>query len=242
MKPYSAIPIQPVPDPMEPIPTPLFTLTDPHFYVALGAPYGNESPWMLRRGVIEALKRAQARLQAQHTGWRIKFHDAYRPNRVQQFMVDREYAIRAAEAGLDPSHITPEQREQLAPLVLPFWAIPSDNPATPPPHSTGAAMDITLVDEQGREVDMGTKVDETTEASAPDYFANATDEAGQAAHRNRALLYDIMHAEGFHRHKLEWWHFSRGDQLWAWLERELNPGCNAIAIYGNAGLTTPASP
>lgn len=236
MKPYSAIPIEPITDPMEPIPTPLFELADPHPYVALGAPYGGASPWMLRHGVIEALKRAQARLQAIRPGWRIKFHDAYRPNRVQQFMVERDYAIKAREAGFDPAELTPAQREQLTPLVLPYWAIPSDDPATPPPHSTGAAMDITLVNEHGQEANMGTQVDETIEACTPDFFANATDAAGQTAHRNRTLLYDVMRAEGFNRHKLEWWHFSKGDQLWAWLEREQNPGCNAIAVYGNANI------
>jgi D-alanyl-D-alanine dipeptidase len=35
-----------------------------------------------------------------------------------------------------------------------------------------------------------------------------------------------MAAAGFARHPNEWWHFSLGDQLWAWSQGE------AQAIYG----------
>jgi len=32
----------------------------------------------------------------------------------------------------------------------------------------------------------------------------------------RNLLKDVMLSSGFSQHPNEWWHFSYGDQLWAW--------------------------
>ena len=236
MKLYRTIPIHECGEPLVPIPEGLFARFDPPPYRAAGASYGDASPWMLRQGVLDALTAAQRRLQAQRPGWKIMLFDVYRPNSVQIYMVEREFGIKAKDAGLDPAKLTATQREALAEKVFKYWAIPSDDPATPPPHSTGAAMDITLADENGREVDMGSPTDEGAPPAAPDYFAKATDEPGRRAHANRCLLRDALHAEGFHQHPGEWWHFSRGDQLWAWCEREsgVNPAANAR--YGRADL------
>jgi D-alanyl-D-alanine dipeptidase len=40
------------------------------------------------------------------------------------------------------------------------------------------------------------------------------------------LLNQVMTHSGFQRHPTEWWHFSYGDQLWAWISNEKS------AIYG----------
>jgi D-alanyl-D-alanine dipeptidase len=193
---------------------------------------------MLRQGVLNSLIAAQQRLQALRPGWRLMIFDAYRPNAVQVFMVEREFALRAKAAGLDPHN--PADREALGPLVFKYWSIPSDDPLTPPPHSTGAVVDITLADEHGREVSMGSPIDEGAPPADPDYFAEAEDESGRAAHANRTLLRDLLRAEGFHQHPDEWWHFSKGDQYWAWLEREAGANATTTAIYGRADLLPPA--
>ena len=236
MKAYRTIPIVECGEPLVPVPDGVFARFDPAPYVAFGADYGGESPWMLRLGVLNALTAAQKRLQAKKPGWHIMLFDIYRPRPVQVYMVEREFGIKAREAGLDPTRLTPEQREKLAEKVFKYWAIPSDDPATPPPHSTGSAMDITLADEQGREVDMGSAIDEGAAPADPDYFASARDEAGRHAHANRSLLREVMVAEGFRQHPDEWWHFSKGDQLWAWLEREKGGKPATTAIYGRADL------
>lgn len=202
----------------------------------MGADYGGSSPWMLRQGVLNALLAAQKRLQAQRPSWKIMLFDVYRPNSVQLYMVEREFGIKAREAGLDPGTLTKEQRDRLAEKVYQYWAVPSDNPATPPPHSTGATMDITLADAYGHEINMGSPIDEGAPPAAPDYFANTIDEDGRRYHANRCLLRDIMQAEGFRQHPGEWWHFSKGDQLWAWLERENGANPTTAAMYGRADL------
>lgn len=235
LKPYHSIPIHECGESLKPLSRESFALAVPHPYVALGAPYGAASPWFLRESIEESLLKAQTRLQRLKPGWKIKLTDAYRPNAVQRFMVEREFTAQARAAGLDPAHLSVSEREELSAKVFRFWGIPSEDPATPPPHSTGAAFDCTLIDEKGDEVAMGSKVDETSERSHPEAFAHATDDAGKRAHANRTLLNDILRAEGFIRHPGEWWHFSRGDQLAVWAAGE--KATSSFAIYGRAELT-----
>jgi zinc D-Ala-D-Ala dipeptidase len=236
MKHYRTIPIVECGEPLVPIPDGLFARFNPPPYMSMGAPYGDESPWMLRTGVLEALTKAQKHLQTLHPGWKIMLFDVYRPLPVYDYMIEREFGIKARDAGLDPAKLTAAEREMLAEKVFKYWAIPSTDPLTPPPHSTGATMDITLADEKGHEIDMGSPIDEGAPPAAPDFFAAATDDAGHRAHANRIVLRNVMNAEGFHQHPNEWWHFSHGDQLWAWLERTRGANPDAHAIYGRADL------
>ena len=41
-----------------------------------------------------------------------------------------------------------------------------------------------------------------------------------------------MRNSGFQRHPGEWWHFSLGDQMWAWLSNQTNLANPVIARYG----------
>ncbi len=232
MKPYQTIAICDCGEPLIPIPLDQFAVVQPHPYQALGAPYGQQSPYYLRRGVLNALVLAQAMLQQQHPGWRIQIFDAYRPVAVQRFMVEHTFAELLQTRQLQADALTLTQREALWAEVAQFWALPSDDPATPPPHSTGAALDITLIDEQGRRVAMGSPIDELSERSWPDHFALAQDPQAQQYHRHRTLLKTVMTAAGFRRHPQEWWHFSLGDQFWAWILQEQEGKQNVTAPYG----------
>jgi len=225
MKPYQNIPIQDCGEALASIPQDHFAFEIPHPYHKLGAPYQNVSPYMLRQGVLEALQKAQKQLQAKQPGWRIKIFDAYRPVAVQQFMVDYTFQTLRQQC---PN----ESEEVIAQQVAQFWAPPSDNPETPPPHSTGAAIDLTLVNEQGETLDFGSAIDELSPRSYPDFYDNATTVAEQCYQQRRELLRDIMVKAGFRQHPQEWWHFSLGDQMWAWLKQQESPHIDIIAYYG----------
>jgi len=236
MKPYQRIPIEDCGEPLVPIPDEKFALVEPPPYVALGAPYGECSPYSLRTGVLSALIQAQQHLQSQRPGWQIQVFDAFRPVAVQQFMVDYTFQTLLQEKGLQAEQLTSEQHGQVLEEVLQFWAIPSSNPATPPPHSTGAALDVTLVNDAGTAVDMGSPIDEVSPRSFPDHFAESADRYHQQVHAHRRLLYEAMTTAGFRQHPNEWWHFSLGDQLWAWLVRQETGRGDAIARYGSLCL------
>ncbi|MCU0537688.1 MAG: D-alanyl-D-alanine dipeptidase [Hydrococcus sp. Prado102] len=232
MKPYQQIPIQECGEPLISIPLDRFAVESPHPYVKLGANYQSRSPYCLRQSVLAALVKAQNLLQQDYSGWRIKIFDAYRPVEVQQFMVDYTFFELLQQKGLIAENLSSEQRQQWLEKVYQIWAVPSDNPATPPPHSTGAAVDITLVDATGQTLEMGGEIDELSARSHPDYYANSTDETDRIYHARRQLLHKIMQQAGFCRHPGEWWHFSLGDQMWAWQKNQENVNTFLTARYG----------
>ncbi|NEP19205.1 MAG: M15 family metallopeptidase [Leptolyngbya sp. SIO4C1] len=229
MKPHYQIPIADCGEPLLPIPLEAFTVVQPHPYQSLGAPYGERSPYYLRQSVLARLLAAQQTLQTVRPGWQIQIFDAYRPLAVQQFMVDYTYQQLLTAEGYDPAQLSSTVQQRLLARVYQFWAPPSDNPQMPPPHSTGAAVDVTLTDATQQPVPMGSDIDELSERSYPNYFATRPD-AGHY-HANRTLLAEIMGQAGFCQHPNEWWHFSYGDQLWAWLRQ---PSAAVTARYGAA--------
>jgi zinc D-Ala-D-Ala dipeptidase len=246
MKPYQRIPIVECREPLVPIPTHQFAIRDPHPYIKLGAPYGDKSPYYLRQSVLTGLITAQLFLQQRHPDWRIQIFDAYRPIAVQQFMVDHVFNEAVRSRGLNSNNLSQSQRQEILEQVDQFWAAPSFDPKTPPPHSTGAAVDVTLVDAEGQVIDMGSPIDELSTRSYPDYFAsssNLVDEmdstnAGMTRdraiffHSHRQLLRDVMVKAGFRQHSSEWWHFSIGDQMWAWSLNQERPETMLVARYG----------
>lgn len=74
------------------------------------------------------------------------------------------------------------------------------------PHSRGAAVDLTLIDGSGRDLDMGTAFDAFTPLS---HHANTGVSA--AAQKNRYLLLGIMTAAGWDFYRNEWWHYQLFD-------------------------------
>jgi zinc D-Ala-D-Ala dipeptidase len=232
MKPYRQVPIAECHEPLVAIPLELFAIETPHPYLKCGADYHGKSPYFLRQGVLDRVIKAQAGLQQIHPGWQIQIFDAYRPVEVQQYMVDYTFRQTVAERNLDLAQLSEAQIEQIWQDVYTIWAIPSFDLKTPPPHSTGAAIDITLVDDRGNLVDMGSPIDEMSARSRPEYFARDRDLVAQQYHHHRQLLCKIMTAAGFIRHPDEWWHFSIGDQLWAWLLDRDKPQPTTSAYYG----------
>lgn len=232
MKPYQQVPIVECGEPLVPIPTDRFAIVSPHSYAKLGAPYGDKSPFYVRQGVLDSLVMAQINVQIQYPGWRIQIFDAYRPIAVQQFMVDYTFAELARSQGFEPGHLSETQRQTILKQVYEFWAVPNFDSTTPPPHSTGAAIDVTLVNEMGEAVDMGSAIDEISPRSYPNHFESSSDPVEQGFHRMRSYLRNAMTKAGFQPHPNEWWHFSQGDQLWAWLIQQANPECSVVARYG----------
>ncbi|MGB5134798.1 MAG: M15 family metallopeptidase [Prochlorococcaceae cyanobacterium] len=222
-RPWNAIPIRDAGEPLEPLPESLWRL-EPHPYVALGAPYGvSGSPFRLRSGVIRRLLDAQELLRLEQPAWRLAIFDAWRPLAVQAFMVEHSIASTCRERGLDPA-VAGAARDAVVAEVGRFWAPPNPDPCAPPPHSTGAAVDLTLAGATGEPLEMGSAIDAIGAVSEPDHFLHACrtcpdpdlEVRYRRWHGRRSLLGRVMEQAGFVQHPNEWWHFSWGDQLWAW--------------------------
>lgn len=73
-------------------------------------------------------------------------------------------------------------------------------------HSRGNAVDLTLVDENGNELEMPTAFDDFSGRANRDYS-----ECSEAAAANAKLLEDTMQKHGFKGYYGEWWHFNDTD-------------------------------
>ncbi len=234
LKPYRSIEIQECNDALVAIPETEFDLEYPAAYQKLGADYGDKSPYYLRQQVLDKLLQAKQELSLIKPNWQFKIFDAYRPIAIQQHMVDYTFNYICQEQSLQIQELTEKQTEDIYQQVYKIWAIPSHNPLTPPPHSTGSAIDLTLMTEDGLPIDMGGEIDELSARSNPNYYENSNKPEEQQYHEHRQILWQVMTKAGFLRHPQEWWHFSYGDQLWAWLTNENDSTAKTIAIYGNA--------
>jgi len=88
-----------------------------------------------------------------------------------------------------------------------FWEIMPDERYVADPkkgsrHNRGMAVDLTLVDKDGKELSMPTEYDDFTEKAHRDYM-NLTEEQI----KNRKILEDVMTKYGFTGLPTEWWHF-----------------------------------
>lgn len=143
----------------------------------------------LHAHAADALERSVDWLRSNRIDASLLVLDALRPQRVQE-------ALWEALAGTD-------LRMYLA------------DPARGSIHSFGMAVDITLVDANGEELDMGTGFDDLSELSHPRLEADFL-RAGRLHERqiaNRQLLRDAMQAGGFQGISTEWWHFDCGDRV-----------------------------
>lgn len=92
-----------------------------------------------------------------------------------------------------------------------MWQIMPDDryvadPAKGSRHNRGAAVDITLIDADGNELDMGTPYDDFTERAS---FASK--DVSEKAYANRKLLRETLIQFGFLPLETEWWHFDFKD-------------------------------
>ena len=226
MKLWNKIPIKENNDKLIDIPCD-FKFINPHPYFSLGAPYKNKQTiWKLREEVVFRLIKANYFLQSKNNSFCLLIYDSWRPIEVQEFMFNRAFSLECKKLDIDASIKNMKSYPSIMKNVEKFWAYPSFDEKCPPPHSTGGALDVCLSDINGNAIEMGSDIDQMDETSKPDFFENVNNEEAVIWNSRRNLLKEIMTAFGFVQHPNEWWHFSYGDQLWAWKNKKTN------ALYG----------
>ena len=226
MKPWYQIPIVDNNEKLISIPTEI-NFIEPHPYLALGAPYKSRKRiWSLREGVVARLVRANNYLQTIYKNYSLILYDGWRPIEVQSYMFYYAFDIECKKRGLKIKSNQMNCYPEIIKEVEKFWAYPYFDDKSPPPHSTGGAVDLGIADSSGRLIDMGCEIDNLDSKSVPDFYKNSTSKDGMLWNIRRNLLKNVMCYSGFSQHPNEWWHFSYGDQLWAWQNDFKN------AIYG----------
>ena len=157
----------------------------------------------LRATVVEMLEAAHARLPE---GYRFLVSSAYRAPEHQRTIY--EYVLNQFQEN------NPHWPKNILRRETNRYVHPPDI-RTPPGHSTGGAVDLTIVGPDGEELDMVSPYQGEREVRrhvAATYDEKITDEA----RKNRELLIRVMSAAGFTNYAGEWWHWSYGDSCWAW--------------------------
>lgn len=145
--------------------------------------YGEFRTAYLHRVAAAKLLAAAAGLKRLKPDYRLVIFDALRPRSVQQILWDHV-------KGTDGQNYVA-------------------NPAGGSVHNYGFAVDLSILDGAGRELDMGTPFDDFTELAKPRlearFLAEGRLTAAQVA--NRHLLRGVMEEAGFTQLPIEWWHF-----------------------------------
>lgn len=81
---------------------------------------------------------------------------------------------------------------------------------TPPGHTTGAAIDVSLLDKDNKEINLSAPFEKYYDEQKL-YSKKITKEAQKL----RVILFNAMVSVGFAPHDSEYWHFSYGDDRWA---------------------------
>ena len=218
-KPYFVIPIEENDEPLVDLGSYGFELGF-NYYTSGFTTYKNA---LARKTVADKLVNAKNNLP---TGYNFKIYDPWRSVETQQNMVDGfARKIRILHPEWNEDQVMTETYEFAAPVT--------GDPKRPPNHNTGGATDLTILDENRTELDMGGEFDETTERSFLSYYADKDDEVSRKIQANRMMLQKVMTDEGFAINKNEWWHFDYGNQRWAYLtgkEKAFYGGVDALEL------------
>lgn len=164
----------------------------------------------LRAGVLERLLKAQETLP---DGLRLLYVEGYRPPSLQRrYFEEYRAELRAAHPDWSAPHLHAAASRYVSPPEI-------------APHSAGSAADLTLADPDGRELDLGTRMNASPEESAGACYTHAAGITAQAR-RNREILGAALSGAALVNYPTEWWHWSYGDRYWA-----LATGASA-ALYG----------
>lgn len=184
----------------------------------------NQDYFYLRKTVYDKLKVAQSKLPK---GYHFCLYEGYRSLALQKMIFDKQYAnVQQRHPDWPEKDIFLETTKLASPVINP------DKTHNIPPHSTGAAIDVYLLDDEGQAIDMGIHpkdwmLDKDGQLSLTDSTM-----ISDAAVKHRKIMSDVLSAAGFVNYPTEYWHWSYGDRYWAYVKH------HAHAIYGNTNPPT----
>jgi zinc D-Ala-D-Ala dipeptidase len=194
---------------------------------------GSREDMWVRRSLAEKLAAVNQRLHPY--GAELFVLDGYRTVECQQGLWSFYYD----EAGRQSPDASEDQRRRFA---RQFIRDPSrfdrDDPTTWFPHTTGAAVDLTLRDAaSGELLDMGSRFEEIADDSVTDYFERQLLRGligeDDARLRHRRLLHWAMTGEGLlNETSRVYWHYDWGNQLYVRACRGLFGEAPSAAWYG----------
>ncbi len=174
----------------------------------------------MRQTVYEKLKQAQTQLPP---GLHFCLYEAYRSLELQKQIFEELYGHIQTR---NPDYTADELFTETIHLASPV--INRDGSVNIPPHSTGAAIDVYLLDDAGNAVDMGIHPKDWMQDKGGILSLTASKAISAAAQNHRKIMSKVLANAGFVNYPTEYWHWSYGDKYWAYMENK------AHAIYGSS--------
>lgn len=178
----------------------------------------NQDYTKVRMTVYEKLLTAQKNLPYQ---LRFFLYEGYRSLQLQEQLFNQRYQILKQDyPDWEHSKIFQETIKLISPVIN------LDGSMNIPPHNTGAAIDIYLVDGQSEIVDMGIRAADWMQDKDGALSLTDSVKISDAAKQYRLIMSDTLRQVGFVNYPGEYWHWSYGDRYWAYQ-------CgNPFALYG----------
>ncbi len=165
---------------------------------------------LLRASVAEKLWQASRSIEK---GFKLAIIEGWRAPHIQRRMYLRVWA--------QFKELHPAWSDAQLKRVVNRYSAPLDT-RVPPPHMTGGAMDVSLLHEDGTPCDMSSPF----KWRDPKSFALSSPGLSETARRHREILSSAMIGAGITNYPSEYWHYSYGDQGWAYR------GGHPAALYG----------
>ena len=144
--------------------------------------------------------------------YRFCIWDAWRP-----FSLQKELYTTYSGKIIKQFSLESASQEEKEATIRKFVSDPISEIENPPVHTTGGAIDLTIVDAYGNPLNMGCEFDAFTEKTYTAYFENTNEEEVKI---NRRLLYNAMTKAGFTNLPSEWWHYDYGDRFWGYYQKK----------------------
>lgn len=173
----------------------------------------------MRQSVYLKLFEAQKKLPS---GLHFCLYEAYRSISLQKTLFEKRYA---RIKQLHPHWSAKEIFLETTRLVSPVTNLDQSNNV--PPHSTGGAIDVYLVDDRGQYVPMGLHPKDWMQDHDGSLSLTASTKINTEEAKNRKIMHDALSSVGFVNYPAEYWHWSYGDRYWAYYTQ------SAYAMYGS---------
>lgn len=166
----------------------------------------------VRNTIFDKLKQAQLMLPNE-----LKFclYEGYRSLELQEKIFQERYTRLQKE---NPQFTHEQLFIESTKFVSPITNL--DGTKNIPPHATGAAIDVYLVDNEGKVVDMGIHLDDTYNDLTGIYCKTDSQLISAQAQEHRKFMSKALQSVGFVNYPTEYWHWSYGDRYWAYHKQE----------------------
>jgi zinc D-Ala-D-Ala dipeptidase len=166
----------------------------------------------LRQEVYQRLIKAQKLLPKD---LHFCLYEGYRSLSLQKVLFDNRYRfVKQTQPLWDAEELFNETIKLVSPVVN------LDGSDNIPPHSTGGAFDVYLLDSNSEAIDMGIHPADWIGDTNGNLSQTNSTHISNAARTNRRIMNKALSTVGFVNYPTEFWHWSYGDKYWAYMTKQ----------------------